>query len=296
MSESVRIALLLSLLVIPGIPIWRNWVRPAIIHARYQRLLSASPRFDVARKSFFFDENFLGLGREGIVFAIPKPGNESPDLPLAVKILFPDRKHDAEKTLARQRRKIAMLRALDPRSIPCMMAVIEAGIIGEGNEQRVYQLIEAVDGENATRAIRRGAFGAGAPERRLRALVELLDTCLALAKGDLHAVHADTDNLMLDAKGRLRIIDLDAVYLGPISETDRLRQLKRLSRSILAIMGDAWSQADFGTRANEAKAFRARLAAHARSEKRSPPPKELAFASLAEMRDELAGLSDALKG
>lgn len=257
----------------------RKAIRPALLRRRLERMVRRGTSYEITGR--------LGMGREGAVFEVraARPGDFAGRT--ALKIRNPSSKRKHTHRMEKLRAKIAALESMEPSAAPCMMGVLEAGEIEEGGRWSAYQVMELIEGRTLGELAKSGDLAAAETCARLQRVGELLDSCLALERAGLHVVHADPDNIMIDGEGRLRLIDLEGIYLGALSEKDRLRQLRRLSRSTLRHVGDAWDRADFGARGERAGPLLAKLKAHAKTGAGERPPEGLGFGSLVEMRDSL---------
>ena len=240
--------LALAVLVYGGRSLYRRVLRPLVLKARYRREIEGIGRYKVGK--------CLGLGCQGILYEVEESNRVA-----VLKVIYAPQKHN-DRFLARLRSlSEAIVKAgLDQSGIT--FKVHEIGELRSSGRSIPYQLLEKIEGKTLKQRIEAGHLK-GMP---LCDRVGLLDRLLACVQevetAGLHFVHIDPDNVMLDEKGRTRLIDLEAFKVGGLGKQKRARYYRRICRTILATLGDGWEKGTPNEKRQHAESFNQWLMAH----------------------------------
>lgn len=218
------------------------------------------------------------MGREGVVFEVTHESN----VPNAVKILFAHSGKSAGKRLRHFELLASRLEQRRSAATTAWPRVFGSGLVEiEGIGPVPYQRIEKIDGLPLGRS---GSLGD--LTSRLRRLDEFIRQLETLGSVELHFVHLDPENVIVDSNGRLIIIDFDGFKIGPLDDRDWYRMSRRLARTILAAIGNFTPEPVIRDRAF--RGFLRRLRILRASTKRRRAPEAIQFRSLSEFRVEIS--------
>lgn len=236
----------------------------------------------------FTPGRLLGFGREGVVFALV------PDR--AIKIIFSRTDRDPKIEREEHKNKLDVIRENGLDAPPFIVGIHELGEIYQSGDAYPFQICEKIEGRTLRDELKTGSLRRATTRERLTRLVELIVALERLAVHDLHFVHIDDCNLMVDTQGRWRLIDFDALELGKQDFAAWRRELRRLCRVILAVVGNDWKSGHFGQTTSEVQNYFARLKTLANTGKKVWLDEKIIFHSLAEVRtgleQTLAALTD----
>jgi len=272
---------ILPLVVVPvilgAIRVWKN---------RKERRLIKKLR---CVAGIYLQGRLIGRGREGLVFEMD-PGQ-------VIKIIFSrtDRDPTLERAEHEKKRELIAKHGLDDSSY--IVRVYRLGEFYADDEAYPFQICEKIDGRTLRDELKNGSLRNAPLRERITRLIDLVSALERLAAHDLHFIHIDDCNLMVDTQGRWRLIDFDALELGEMDFKMRKRFMRRLCRVILAVVGNDWKSEHFGQATSEVQNYFARLKTLANTGKKVWLDDKILFHSLAEVRagleQTLAALSDA---
>lgn len=214
----------------------------------------------------------------------------------AIKIIFSRTDRDPKIEREEHEKKLSVIRENGLSDPPFIVIIHELGEIIQSGSAYPFQICEKIEGRTLRDELNKGALRRAPLRERITRLIELITALERLAAHELHFVHIDDCNLMIDAQGRWRLIDFDALELGKQDFAAWRRELRRLCRVILAVVGNDWKSENFGQAASEVQDYFARLKTLANTEKKVWLDDKILFRSLAEIRtgleQTLAALSD----
>lgn len=260
-------------------------VRPRRRRERIRGWIEQSQNFRAVR--------FIGMGREGIVFEVVRtlsgPGasqsSTDADSPtLVIKVLYAQNANARHIQAARHRRLLARLAELGFGGPTPLPRVFEEGELRPEVGEAPYVLMEKLEGRVLGEMVKDGSVESIPVQDRLSALDELLTFVAELDRAGMSFVHLDPDNVMIGAGGRPRLIDLDGLRMQ-ISARKRIRFHRRISRTVLALLGSARDGNGAPGDAAEIARFVRRLDDYARVSYRAKKIPAGEFESVADIRD-----------
>lgn len=292
----VVVLLALGALALPRL--YRKILRPLYLRRRYRRILEN-------RTSYRIGE-FLGMGRDGIVFAL-ESDQDHPE-PRAIKVHYAS----AKGSTIRRSELYDQIVEVGARASGGIGALAETGLLriyergdcGAGGRRTAFEVIERVKGKTLKVLRREDYFRDAGPEASLALIQQLLERLERLESLGIFFVHVDLDNLILDPAGNLRIIDIESLTLGNLPNPDpkfsnlgklnkkyRKRYHRRICQTISEILNQAGIRPDAFGEDPAARSFFAKLDANIRASKKESLSSVSSFDSLDEIREGFATLS-----